>query len=32
MYKMIAINLVKFYKNFSKNTGLEMLDPLKKVC
>ena len=27
MYKMIAINLVKLYKNFSVFLALEMLDP-----
>ena len=32
MYKLIAINLVKFYKNFSDFPGSEMLDPGVKVC
>ena len=32
MYKLIAINLVKIYKNFSVFTGLEKLDPGGSVC
>ena len=32
MYKIIATNLVKIYKNFSVFYSLERLDPAKKVC